>query len=316
MLNGHASGSQVVKKEERNAKHSFARHETFHPRFGWIKKGFAAVSTDANVFLRDDAHIRLGVGKNMAASIRYWCSAFKVTEPLPTNEGRSRGSRPSRFGELLLSSDGWDEYLEDAASLWLLHWKLLKSPSDATTWRFVFDEYRRTEFTREDLFKELSSYRYGLGLKIQDSSLEKDITCLLRMYVEQPQRKQITEETLDCPFVELGLIQTAGDPRHYAFRIGAKSNLPSAVIVAASLEYVATSDPGQRSVSIATLTYGSGSPGLAFKLTESAICQAIEDVAGKYGGVTLTDTAGLVQMSFNQEPLKLAYRILRSYYKR
>src|SRR5262249_24097803 len=131
MRNALASSGQIVTKEERNTRHSFARHETFHPRFGWIKKGFAAVAEDGDIFLRDDAHIRLGVGKNMAASIRYWCSAFKVTESLLTNEGRSRSSRPSQFGELLLSGNGWDEFLEDAASLWLLHWNLLKSPCEA-----------------------------------------------------------------------------------------------------------------------------------------------------------------------------------------
>lgn len=58
----------------------FARHETFHPRFGWLKKGFDAALLDSGIFLRDDAPVRLGVGKNMARSIRYWCNAFKVID--------------------------------------------------------------------------------------------------------------------------------------------------------------------------------------------------------------------------------------------
>lgn len=53
----------------------FARHETFHPRFGWLKKGFDRASDDAEVFLRDDAPIRLGVGKT-------WC-APSATGVLP-----------------------------------------------------------------------------------------------------------------------------------------------------------------------------------------------------------------------------------------
>jgi hypothetical protein len=310
------SSSPAVAKEESSAKHSFARHETFHPRFGWVKKGFEAVAEDAEIFLREDSHIRLGVGKNMANSIRYWCSAFKVIEPLQVNGSRSRGSQASQFGERLLSDGGWDPYLEDTASLWLLHWNLLKSPCQATAWRFVFDEFRKTEFTSEDLLRELATFRDGLGIKASDSSLSKDLSCILRMYVEQPQKKQVTEETLDCPFVELGLIQRAGDSRHYGFRVGAKSNLSSAVIVAAALEYVAASDSGQRTISIASLTYGSGSPGLAFKLTESAICHAIEEIRNRPGGVSLTDSAGLVQMSFQDDPLRLSQRILKQYYTR
>jgi hypothetical protein len=33
----------------------FSRHETFHPRFGWIKKGFDRTCQDGKVFLKDDA---------------------------------------------------------------------------------------------------------------------------------------------------------------------------------------------------------------------------------------------------------------------
>ena len=204
-----ANSRPTAQREENTARYSFARHETFHPRFGWLKKGFDAVVGDSEALLHADAHIRLGVGKNMAASIRYWCSACKVIEPLPTTE--TRGHRPTPFGQLLLNETGWDTYLEDAASLWLLHWKLLQTPCQAAAWRFVFDEFRKADFTREDLLRELTAYRDKLGLRVQNSSLEKDVTCLLRMYVEQPQRKALTEETLDCPFVELGLIQRAGD---------------------------------------------------------------------------------------------------------
>jgi hypothetical protein len=35
----------------------FARHETFHPRFGWIKKGFDRAAEDPGIFLREDAPV-------------------------------------------------------------------------------------------------------------------------------------------------------------------------------------------------------------------------------------------------------------------
>jgi hypothetical protein len=309
--NGSSQGVAVSQQP----KYSFARHETFHPRFGWIKKGFDAVSNDPAIFSREDAHIHLGVGKNMATAIRYWCSAFKVIRAEEAAAGRARNYVPTEFGQQLLAAEGWDSYLEDSASLWLLHWYLLKSPSEATTWKFVFDIYRKTEFTTEDILTELGAFRDRLGLKVLDSSLSKDVSCLLRMYVAQDRKKQLTEETLDCPFVELGLMQRAGDTRHLAFRTGAKPNLPPAVIVAAALDFVAARDANQRTISIASLTYESGSPGFAFKLTESAICQAIEAIRPKQS-VWLADAAGLVQMSFEGNPARLAQRILRHYYNR
>ena len=78
-------------------RQTFARHETFHPRFGWLKKGFDQAAKDPTIFLQDDATVRLGVGKNMVRSIRYWCSAFKLLE----------SDCPTEFGNQLLGSTGW-----------------------------------------------------------------------------------------------------------------------------------------------------------------------------------------------------------------
>src|SRR5689334_61712 len=105
---------------------SFARHETFAPRFGWLRKGFLAVNEDPEAFLKEEAPITLGVGKNMVNAIRYWSKAFKLTVEF----ARSRNSRaniavPTWEAAWLLSEEGADPYLEDPASLWLLHWWLL-----------------------------------------------------------------------------------------------------------------------------------------------------------------------------------------------
>ena len=60
----------------------FARHETFCPRYGWLKKGFDAIKKYPDIFTRDDAIEILGVGKNMVRAIRFWCVAFKITKPI------------------------------------------------------------------------------------------------------------------------------------------------------------------------------------------------------------------------------------------
>ena len=132
---------------------AFARHETFHPRFGWLKKGYDKAFSDPEIFLREDAPVQLGVGKNMVRSIRYWCNAFKVLE-----EG-DRAAIPTAWGQKLLSDDGYDPFLEDPASLWLLHWALLKPPCLATAWSFAFNQFRSVEFSSEDLFLSLCDYR-------------------------------------------------------------------------------------------------------------------------------------------------------------
>ncbi len=283
----------------------FARHETFHPRFGWLKKGFDRATQDPELFLREDAPVRLGVGKNMVRSIRYWCAAFKLLE----------SDRPTNFGEQLLSVTGWDPYLEDPASLWLLHWKLLEQPCQATAWDFTFNEFRLVEFTVEDLFYQLCDYRDREAPRIVESSLRKDVSCLLRMYVQQPSKATASEDSLDCPFTELGLIHTAGDSRHYTFRVGEKRSLPAEVTVYACLHHAIRTAGTARTLPIANLLYDAGSPGLVFKLTESAVCEAIERVARRWKTINLTDAAGKLQFVFEDEPTALAEAILSGYYR-
>jgi len=299
----------------------FARHETFHPRFGWIKKGFDAVVKDPEVFLRDDAPVRLGIGKNMARSIRYWCSAFKMLKEDSTSSKSRLGNSPSRglwatdLGSKLLSDEGWDPFLEDPTSLWLLHWNLLKPPCYATAWELTFNHFRQLEFSAEDLFLALCDYRENLSTRVADSSLKKDITCILRMYAEQDSKARPNEETLDCPFTELGLIYGAGDSKRYLFQVGSKGNLPDEMIVAAALEFSSRVGQKQRTIALSRLAFDADSPGLVFKLSESAISEAIEKVACKSDSIRLEDTAGLIQLSYTQDPAKLAEDILDEYYR-
>lgn len=287
---------------------AFARHETFHPRFGWLKKGFDRACQDSEVFLRENSTVRLGVGKNMVRSIRYWCSAFKLL----------KDDQPTEFGAQLLGEKGWDPYLEDPASLWLLHWSLLSSPCQATAWDYAFNHFRQTEFAVEDLLYQLCDYRDSIANRIADSSLKKDVSCILRMYAEQSvsqskSTKAIAEDSLDCPFSELGLLRKAGDSRHFLFNIGPKPSLPAEIIVYACLQHASRTVTGG-SIPFANLLYDSGSPGLVFKLPESTLYEAIEKVHRIYEGLVVTDAAGKLQFSFNGDPARLAEDMLSTYY--
>lgn len=286
-----------------NVNPVFARHETFHPRFGWLKKGFDWAERDSGIFLQEDAPIRLGVGKNMVRSIRYWCSAFKVLE----------NDTPSEFGKQLLAEGGWDEFLEAPASLWLLHWNLLKPTCEAAAWYFTFHVFRQVEFSRDDLLEALCKYRDSLGSRVVEASLQKDISCMMRMYVEQGAKVGASEDSIDCPFTELGIIQAVGNSKYYAFQVGSKTNLPAEVIVAACLEFAASKGK-QKTISISSLTFDVGSPGLAFKLNESAICDAIEWVERYSDDIKLSDSAGLIQFSFTKDADELAQNLLHRYF--
>src|SRR3954451_10039653 len=112
----------------RELRPAFARHETFHPRYGWLRKAYEAARRGPDEFVREDATTRLGVGKNMVRAIRYWGLAYKgIEEARSPGNPRLNTATPSEFGHRLLDERrGWDPYLDEPGSLWLLHWHLLR----------------------------------------------------------------------------------------------------------------------------------------------------------------------------------------------
>lgn len=296
----------------------FARHETFHPRFSWLKKGFDQAQDDPEAFIRADAHVRLGVGKNMVRSIRYWCHAFKILQDDDSVPGRATGSQPTEFGTSLLDDEtGWDPFLEDPASLWLLHWKLLSAPCEATAWWYAYFLHAGSELSANDLTADLKSYvdKNHPTARTAESSLKKDASCIIRMYGVLPSGSGASEESIQCPFAELGLLRPGSRRGVYGFRIGRKSGLPSTVIAAASLDFADShSDGTRRTVSLSSLTHDVGSPGLAFKLSESALYQALEEVAESEPALRLSEAAGLVQLSYSEEATDLSRRLIAQHY--
>ncbi|MDB5047252.1 MAG: hypothetical protein JWO30_323 [Fibrobacteres bacterium] len=295
----------------------FARHETFHPRFGWLKKGFDKIIEDEAIFLSPDAPVLLGVGKNMVQAIRFWCTAFKVVDEHQNKGEKARKGKPSQFGKRLLDDTGWDPYLENTNSLWLLHWHLLKQPCTATAWYFFFNYFHQHDFTVNEFSDGLIDFKkinYP-NSKIVDESLHKDVSCLLRMYVSHSELKQPAEESLDCPFTNLNLIQI-DETKRFRFNTGEKSNLSPEILVSACLDFASMESDQPGTISITRLLYDIGSPGLAFKISESFICAAIENIVTRNSDITFSETAGLIQLGFKRRPSDLKELILNSFYKK
>jgi hypothetical protein len=301
-------------RQPREVVAAFARHETFHPRYGWLKKGFDAAERDPQVFLRDDASVVLGVGKNMVRAIRYWCYATKVLAEAPGQRGA--GSVSTEFGRQLFGRDGFDPYLENVSSLWLLHWYLLSPSCIATAWHYVFNVFMRREFTIDEMNAALVEYvaRQFPTSRLAPSSIHKDSSCLVRMYAEAPIAETVNEDSIQCPFAELRLLRST-ESRTFAFNIGQKPGLAWWLITAAALQFAARSDSNARTVSVSTLLHNPGSPGLVFRLTEAALYTALEEAATVDSALALTDTAGFIQLSFREAPLTIAARLVARHFR-
>ena len=105
-------------------------HESFVPREGWITKGLYALNNDPSIFSRNYGADELGVGTNMAKSIRYWLRAMGLTEDIPRI-----GTKLTTLGNLIFENDS---YLENTFTLWILHANLARNFALATSWNIFF----------------------------------------------------------------------------------------------------------------------------------------------------------------------------------
>jgi hypothetical protein len=275
-------------------QHSFSGHETFPFRYPWLKKGFDAVRADGGVFLRDDAITTLGVGKNMVRSIRHWCLAAGVVE-----EDGEGGLRPTGLGTLLLADDGLDPYLEDPATLWLLHWQIASSRGRAATWIWAFSHFHEPEFTREALASAVFRWTQTLpGKPVAEGSVKRDVEVFLRTYVpSRHSRGDIAEDSLDCPLVELGLIVQPADGQLYRFRRGAQRSLPDGLLLFAVLRFWESISPDAKTLAMHDLARQPGSPGRLFKIDESSLTERLEGIERQSkGALSYGETAGIRQL--------------------
>ncbi|HEX3151490.1 MAG TPA: DUF4007 family protein [Gemmataceae bacterium] len=276
--------------------YTFSGHETFALRYPWLKKGYDAVLDDPDVFLRDDAITTLGVGKNMVRSIRHWCLAAGVLEEDPSSR---TALRPSQLGRQLLSDGGLDPYLEDPATLWLIHWQIASNRSRATTWFWTLSHFHEPEFTREALASALFKWTQTLsGKQVAESSVKRDVEVFLRTYCPSRHAKGNTaEDTLDCPLIDLGLVIQPGGSSSFRFQRGSQLGLPENVLLFAVLRFWDAFAPTAETLAVPDLARQPGSPGRLFKVDESALAARLEGIERRTGGaISFADTAGMPQL--------------------
>ncbi len=293
---------------------SFSGHETFPFRWTWLKKAVDAVDADPYAFGADDAMVRLGVGRNMVSSMRHWALATgMVTEASGRGGRRRRPLTPTDLGRSLFLDGGWDPFLEDPGTLWLLHWQLARRPEPATTWWWVFNRYPGLVFTRAELQEGLETLGAQSGWsRATGASLKRDIDVFLRTYARQ-RRRAVLEDTLDCPLVELGLIRAARQEQAFALVRGGHESLPDEVFAFGLAEHLERRPARARIVTLEDLSFDAGAPGRVFCLDEPGLLGRLERIeALTDGGIVFDETAGLKQIYVHRAPEPEA--LLRRYY--
>ncbi len=214
----------------------FRAHDTFFIRKGWLSKGLKHITKDPFVFMGNNGNPMdiLGIGANMVKALRYWLLAVQLTAEPPVGAKRQE---LTPFGELV---NRYDHYIEEIATLWLLHYKLCSNVEYATAWYYFFNEFRLTEFTKDDFVVGIKNYLLLNGHEVSERSLEDDFNCIINTYVPRQKSnpgKVHPESNIDCPFGELGLVDIVSKRgRLYKKSAPKKDTLPPLILLAVILD--------------------------------------------------------------------------------
>lgn len=270
---------------------AFSGHETFALRGAWLKKAYDLLQRTPDLFAREDAFVLLGVGKNMAQSIRYWgrvCGLF---------ERAGNTLVPTTLGHALLDDDGFDPFLVTPAACWLLHWQVTSRPAAMFTAFFAFNMLRQGEFTPTLLAEAIQEYVREKSLTSPSpNTLLRDIDCFVRCYLRPAGRALASagEDALGCPLADLQLVQRQ-DADRYRLTIGPQANLPDALFVFALRQFLRRD--GRVTAAFSELLFNPGAPGRVFRLDEDALLarlELLEEITS--GDASFSDTAGVRQV--------------------
>ena len=216
-----------------------------------------------------NASVILGVGKNMVASIKHWCQVSELIKVDPQQRGRFI-STP--LGEAIFdNNNGFDPYLDDPATLWLIHWKIATNINQATSWYWAFNIFRENQFTPDTFKKQLSEWTQQQKSSMRPASentLQRDIHCFIRTYCQSRPTTAVIEESFDCPLVELNLVTELPENNGYEFQRGEKETLPVEMFVSTLVAFWDTSFPQRNELPFSELMYAPLSPGRIFRLDE------------------------------------------------
>lgn len=286
-----AVNSPNHKRDRTSYSKSFAGHETFAFRHFWLKKGVDLITVEPEVFQREDAIVRFGVGKNMVRSIRHWCLATRVVEEEPGT--RMRRLRVTELGNRLLGHNGWDPYLEDDATLWLIHWNLASTGTRAATWYWAFNSFQEYSFTRQTMVESLKRELEIMGwVDVANSTLKRDVDCFVHTYLSRNHGKDNIDDSVECPLNSLGILVQESDSERLRFRIGPKASLPAAIFAYATTEFWNQSNNDRKTLEVREIIRSEGSPGSVFKLDQETVLEyldRLEEVTR--GDMTFEDTA-------------------------
>ena len=265
------------------ARPIFSGHESFACKSHWLKRGYDFVRGENN-FNDDDAVVRLGVGKNMVASIKFWLKAIGLLKD---------AGLVALANHLFDDDNGKDPYLEDIGTLWLLHFLLIQTDY-ATIYKTTFVDYHRQRNIIEksklqNYIKHICFDEIGYKNLYNENTVKRDIGVMLHNYCAK-NGGNVNIEDSNSLFAPLNLICET-EKNTYRFNYDTRSDVPSLIFLYALL----VKFEGRNSISFEDIT----ELALIFCLTNNDLLDIISYLCDLYPSeIVFSDVAGIKELQF------------------
>lgn len=274
---------------------TYSGHESFSLRISWLPKAVAALEKGDDPFSDPRFGMTtLGLGKNMIQSLYFWVVATGLADR--TDEGL----RLTGFAQKVLGRRraGFDPYLENTQTLWLLHWNLCHGWLEGQkrrrpyAWHFFMNILANDEITATEAIDHFAGGPVASGKDLSAVTLRQHFEVFVRTYVQgQPAGPRSTpEETLDSPLTTIGLLRENGDRKLpngkretvYRFATGSKPSLSFKTFRYCLHEWWDQNQADEKSLMVRQIAHREDSPGRCFRLPESAIHKILVDLTREY----------------------------------
>jgi hypothetical protein len=291
-------------------RYRFSGHESFPLRYAWLPKAYELLDKSATGFQDlEQAMITLGLGKNMLKSLRFWVEVVGLATP------KDRGTRLelTEFARLIFDKKGFDPFLEDDQTLWLIHWQLSShTHKPLFAWDFLLNRWPHAEISREPVLLAFAKQAEETNGRLHARTLRNHLDIFLRTYIAgKPGKRDCQEDNLDSPLVQLRLLERVGERVSresgrrepvYAFRREPKPEISSRLFAYAVQDFWSKRHPNEGTLSLDQLLYGHGSPGQVFKLPDWAIRERLAKLGeASQGEFEYQESAALQQLRRRQD---------------
>lgn len=255
----------------------FGGHETFAVREGWLHKGLKLLMEDRDKFKDEFVGDWLGVGPNMAKSIKHWLVATGLAEYVNARASRKYPDLlPTPLGEKVFERD---PYFTAIGTWWVLQMNLVNNENYAATWKWFFNNFNLGRFEKSVCIDGLRRYLQMTNNKMPSpNTVERDVSCFLNSYSEKvPPDRSDPEDAQDCPFTDLGLMTYYRNSGYYHLNFAAKDIPPYIFSYGISLANGHTQGRGKTDdIPLSKIARQPGGPGRCFLLTSESLFETMQ----------------------------------------